>query len=182
MPGTLNVYAYALSNPLRLSDPSGTAATTDEDGGGACKRVSTCGSPIRQIADAVLDEKDAADKARESSNPIISFTGWAEETAAVVAVGAITVAAGAYVVGEALPTFLVTSGMAEGVPFAGAGTRVALRAAGGLAAKYGGQAANWAHYTTTGYVELPFGGPTIQIHWFEEVVEGIVAGAKFKFQ
>ncbi len=41
---------------------------------------------------------------------------------------------------------------------------------------------NWAHMTTRGHFQVPFGGPTIQIHWFEEVVNGIIAGAKFKIQ
>jgi hypothetical protein len=48
-----------------------------------------------------------------------------------------------------------------------------------LAARYGGDPSYWAHMTTRGHFRLPFGGPVIQIHWFEEVVQGIIAGAKF---
>jgi filamentous hemagglutinin len=115
----------------------------------------------------------------DSADPVRRTTAYVTLAAGGVAIAALAVA-GAAVAIEAAPGVLVKSGLVEGVAIAGAGTGQRLRDAPRLVATYGGELTDWAKMVSRGVVRVPFGGPVIQIHWYENPVRNLAVEAKWK--
>jgi hypothetical protein len=129
------------------------------------------------VISGVVNEFDAVQAAKASTNVAIRLTGFVEEGAAVVAISSAAIA-GAALVG---PIVLANAGLV-GVPIAGAGSARILVQADRLAGMFGGEAADWAKMASRWSTRIPFGGPSVQVHWYANDTIGRIVEAKWKLQ
>ena len=158
-PISFNGFAYANGRPTVLVDPIGL-------------------TPLGQyLAYTIADYFGDLD----SPDPVRRGTAYVFVVAAGFAVSGLAIAGTGAAI-ESAPGILVGSGLVRGVPIIGAGTKgaAALRDAPRLVAEYGGQLDEWAKMASTGVLRLPFGGPVIQIHWYENEITRLAVEAKWK--
>ncbi len=161
-PSSLNAFSYVAGRPITLADPRGL-------------------TPLFAGVDLADWAYGIADVFRDldSPDPVRRSTAFVALAAGGVAVAGLAVAGVALAV-EAAPGVLVKSGLVEGVAIAGATTATTLRAAPRLVARYGGELTDWAKFVSRGVLRVPFGGPVIQIHWYENSLTNLTVEAKWK--